>query len=40
MNDDTDEGKLMKVMSYAFAGYDRKLIEKKCRNGKRARLLD
>lgn len=40
MNDDTDEGKLMKVMTYAFAWYDRKMIDKKCKNGKRARLLD
>ena len=40
MNDDTDEGKLMKVMTYAFAWYDRKNINKKCINGKRGRLLD
>ncbi|MEI8008472.1 MAG: hypothetical protein WCI00_03470 [bacterium] len=40
MNDDTDEGKLMKVMTYAFAGYERKNTNKKCINGKRGRLLD
>lgn len=40
MNDDTDEGKLMKVMTYAFAWYDRKNINKKCINGKRGRILD
>jgi site-specific DNA recombinase len=38
--DGTDEEKLMKTFMYAFAGYDRKRIEKICQNGKRWRLLD
>ncbi len=38
--DGTDEEKLMKHIQYAFAGYDRKRIEKICQNGKRWRLLD
>ena len=40
IKDDTDEGQLMKVIQYAFAGYERNMIKKKCQNGKRARLLE
>jgi DNA invertase Pin-like site-specific DNA recombinase len=40
IKDDTDEGQLMKNIQYLFAGYDRKMIMKKCRNGIRARLMD
>lgn len=40
LDDTTDEWKLLKVIKYALAWYERKNTNKRCTNGRRWRLLD